>query len=151
MVFQTQSTIDERNQMLLGKVSWDVQLHLRKFVEVAEKAMTNDTWRQTLSHDTRQWIREWYPLVKEWLEELRQFEEYSLSNQRIDGEWQEMLNHKYNRPDFKYFVASASIKLGLEEVGDDIGWTMSRRMLCLSNIQRDIETRNYARLWLVDY
>ncbi|MDJ0757479.1 MAG: hypothetical protein QNJ45_28355 [Ardenticatenaceae bacterium] len=139
------------NRQLLGKVNWEIQLHLRKFVEVAEKAMANDVWHQHMPHETRQWIREWYPWVKDWLKELKQMQDKLEYTTGTSHRWDEALFNQCNRPDFRYFIASALMMLKSHDSADDISANMSRRIHRLGNLQRDIEAHNFSRLWMAEY
>ena len=140
-----------RNEFLLGKVLWDIRLYFRKFIEVADKAMISDTWRENLSPESQAWIREWYPIVKKWNRELRQIEK-AMYNQTFDScQLIDMLLERFSRADVNHFLISAALMLRLDQKDNDIGVNISRRLLKLSSLQRDLETKNFARLWMAEY
>lgn len=148
---QTPNSTQYNNEFLLGKILWDIRLHFRKFIEVADKGMIHDTWRQNLSPETQEWIREWYPIVKKWNQELQQIEKLMNNQTFTSRQLIQKLADRFNRPDIHYFVVSASLKLRVEDGSDDIGFNISQRLLTLSSLQRDILTHNYSRLWMAEY
>lgn len=138
-------------QQLVTKIVWELELGLRKFVDTAELIFENEVWREGIPEETISWLREWYPQVKDWIQEIRLLDEYQLHHPRAAERWTDFLTDVGSKPGLSRLLDSAPEIMPAEVDDDTIGYSVAWHLIQLNPLRRDILTQNYARLWRFQY
>ena len=128
----------QAGQQLINKMLWDIQLGLRKFMHTAEIVLENDIWQEDIPEETVHWLRDWYPYVKSWMDQLRALDESRFSLSPAAGDTTDFLFANGEKRGLIDLLDTAP-QLPMEKLDQDtVGYSLGRHLLRLRPLNGEL-------------